>query len=336
MSRSLFRPITVALSALAVLTAGVAPAEAGPTARPEAGRPRAIEKVPVAQGRGGAVASVDADATAAGLKVLRSGGNAVDAAVATAAALGVTEPYSAGIGGGGYFVYYDARTGKVTTIDGRETAPKAIRNDAFIDPATGQPYPFTPQLVTSGVSVGVPGTPATWERAVKRWGRKTLAQNLQPAIDIAQRGFLVDATFRQQTLDNRVRFEAFPATASLFLPNGDAPAVGSVFRNRDLAATYRQLARKGAAAIYRGPIAKRDRGGGAAPAEVPHHDPPGAHGLHGAERPGVLPGSGLQANPGRLPRSPGLLDGAVVERRDDRGRGTEHPRELPAGQARHR
>lgn len=256
MSRSLVRPITVALSTLAVLMAGIAPAEAGPAARPETGRAKTTPKVPVAEGSGGAVASVDADATAAGLKVLRSGGNAVDAAIATAAALGVTEPYSAGVGGGGYFVYYDARTRKVATIDGRETAPKGIKNDAFIDPATGQPYPFTPELVTSGVSVGVPGTPATWERAVKRWGRKSLAQNLQPAIDIAKQGFVVDATFRQQTLDNRVRFEAFPATAALYLPNGDAPAVGSVFRNPDLAATYRQFARKGADAIYRGPIAK--------------------------------------------------------------------------------
>ena len=255
MSRPLIRPLTVALSTLAVLAAGAMPADAGSVPLPEAGRGRVTAKVPVAEGWGGAVASVDAEATAAGLRILRNGGNAVDAAVATAAALGVTEPYSAGIGGGGYFVHYDARTRTVATIDGRETAPKAMPRDAFIDPTTGQPYPFTPQLVTSGVSVGVPGTPATWERALKRWGRNSLAQNLQPAIDIAKRGFVVDATFRQQTLDNRIRFEAFPATAALFLPDGDAPAVGSVFRNRDLAATYGQLARKGADAIYRGPIA---------------------------------------------------------------------------------
>ncbi len=89
--------------------------------------------------------------------MLRRGGNAVDAAVATAAALGVTEPYSSGIGGGGYFVHYDARTGKVETIDGRETAPRRMPHDAFIDPKTGKPYNFTPELVTSGVSVGTPG-----------------------------------------------------------------------------------------------------------------------------------------------------------------------------------
>ena len=80
-------------------------------------------KQPVAEGYGGAVATVDLDASKAALSVLRQGGNAMDAAVAGAAALGVTEPYSAGLAGGGFIVYYDARTRKVTTIDGRETAP---------------------------------------------------------------------------------------------------------------------------------------------------------------------------------------------------------------------
>ncbi len=185
------------------------------------------------------MASVDPEATAAGLRVLRDGGNAVDAAVATAAALGVTEPYSAGIGGGGYFVYYDAKTRRVHTIDGRETAPQSMPGTAFTDPATGQPYPFA-QLVTSGKSVGVPGTPATWERALQRWGRKSLASNLQPAITIASRGFVVDETFRGQTLQNKDRFAAITPTAKLYLPGGDAPAVGSIFRNPELADTYRR------------------------------------------------------------------------------------------------
>lgn len=255
MSRCSPRPLVVALGVVAVIGALVAPVQADTTAtHPDRGR--VTEKNPVATGRGGAVSSVDPEATAVGLKVLREGGNAVDAAVATAAALGVTEPYSAGVGGGGYFVYYDARAGAVRSIDGRETAPQAMPRDAFIDPATGEPYPFTPELVTSGVSVGVPGTPATWEEAVHRWGKKSLADNLRPAIGIAERGFVVDQTFRDQTLDNKVRFEAFPATAELFLPGGDAPEVGSVLRNPDLADTYRQMARKGAGAIYRGPIAR--------------------------------------------------------------------------------
>ena len=257
MPRSVVRPLVVTLSALALLATGFAPAEAKPTpGAPASGQRQAAEKLPVQTGYGGAVASVDADATAAGLKALRSGGNAVDAAVATAAALGVTEPYSAGVGGGGYFVYYDAKSRTVQTIDGRETAPKTMPHDAFIDKTTGKPYNFTPELVTSGVSVGVPGTPATWERALNRWGRRSLGQDLQPAIQIAQHGFVVDPTFRKQTEENQIRFAAFPATSKLYLPGGNPPAVGSTFRNPDLAKTYRLMARQGADAIYRGPVAK--------------------------------------------------------------------------------
>ncbi|HEY5787005.1 MAG TPA: gamma-glutamyltransferase [Microlunatus sp.] len=222
-------------------------------ASPSTDRP-VTRKNPTAYGWGGAVASVDPEATAAGLRVLRDGGGAVDAAVATAAALGVTEPYSAGIGGGGYFVYYDAKTRRVHTIDGRETAPASMPGTAFTDPAKGEPYPLA-ELVTSGKSVGVPGTPATWERALQRWGRKSLASNLQPAIRIATRGFVVDDTFRSQTLDNKERFAQITPTAELYLPGGDAPTVGSTFRNPELADTYREIAAGGAAVMYRGPIA---------------------------------------------------------------------------------
>ena len=227
----------------------------GAVASPAFADPRETVKDATATGYGGAVSTVDPEASAAAIEVLRKGGNAADAAVAAAATLGVTEPYSAGIGGGGYFVFYDADTGEVGTIDGRETAPAAIPKDAFIDKATGQPYRFTPELVTSGVAVGVPGTPATWERALDRWGSMRLRDALKPAIKVATRGFVVDKTFRQQTLDNKLRFGAFTSTSSLFLPGGDAPAVGSVFKNHDLAETYRLLARKGTDGFYYGPLA---------------------------------------------------------------------------------
>src|SRR5215472_13455518 len=107
-----------------------------------------ITKQPVAVGTGGAVASDDVAATSAGLDVLRHGGNAIDAAVAVAATLGVSDPFVAGIGGGGYLVYYNARTGQVQTIDGRETAPALADASLFIDPATGKPLAF-PVAVTS-------------------------------------------------------------------------------------------------------------------------------------------------------------------------------------------
>ena len=112
-------------------------------------------KQPTATGTGGAVATVDLDASQIGMQVLRDGGNATDAAVATAAALGVTEPYSCGIGGGGFMVVYDAGNRSVSTIDSRETAPAAFEPDSFIDPATGAPIPFD-ETVTSGLSGGVP------------------------------------------------------------------------------------------------------------------------------------------------------------------------------------
>jgi gamma-glutamyltranspeptidase/glutathione hydrolase len=253
------RPVRLTIATtLAVALTGVlapmSPADASGRS-PASGSVTAPPKHPTAVGRGGAVTSVDPDATKVGLRVLRHGGNAVDAAVATAAALGVTEPYSSGIGGGGFFTFYNARTGKVRTIDGRETAPAAMPHNAFINPATGTPYNFTPELVTSGVSVGVPGTLATWKRALHRWGSWELARTLEPATKLARRGFVVDQTFRQQTLDNKIRFEAFPATSRLFLRGGDAPAVGSVFRNRALAHTYALIAEKGTRPFYRGRIA---------------------------------------------------------------------------------
>lgn len=247
--RALSLALATSLSAAALVSVS-APAGAGDRDRsaPPSGA--------TARGYGGAVSSVDADATRAGLEVLRRGGNAADAAVATASTLGVTEPYSAGVGGGGYFVYYDAKKRRVSTIDGRETAPAGITKDAFVDPSTGKPYTFTPDLVSSGVAVGVPGTPATWDAALRQHGTWSLGRALRPSIDLARRGFTVDETFRSQTLDNKERFASFPDTARLFLPGGDAPKVGSRFRNPDLARTLSSLARSGPRAIYTGPVAR--------------------------------------------------------------------------------
>ena len=207
------------------------------------------EKTPVSRGTGGAVSSVDPEATRIGLRVLKRGGNAVDAAVATAAALGVTEPYSAGIGGGGYFVLYRAATGRVTTIDGRETAPQSMPRNAF------DGFTF-PELVTSGRSVGVPGTLATWETALDRWGSRSLSRLLEPAARLADRGFVVDETFQLQTAENQPRFEAFTTTPDLFLPDGEAPAVGTLFENPDLARTYRRIGRLGADWFYDGRLGR--------------------------------------------------------------------------------
>ncbi|MDR7252237.1 gamma-glutamyltranspeptidase/glutathione hydrolase [Nocardioides sp. BE266] len=258
LARPALATLATASLVAAPLVAGAAQARPGTADKPSASAPdlRPTAKDPTAIGKGGAITTVDPEASAAGLKVLKAGGNAVDAAVAAAATLGVTEPYSAGIGGGGYFVYYDAKSGKVRTLDGRETAPRKMPQDAFIDPATGKAYNFTPELVTSGVSVGTPGTLATWDKALANWGTLSLADALAPATKVATRGFKVDETFRQQTLDNEERFRAFKDTKKLFLPKGDAPKVGSIFRNPELAATYDLIAARGTSAFYRGPLAR--------------------------------------------------------------------------------
>ena len=314
-----------AVLALAATGALVVPADATPATRPA---PSVAARTATSVGLGGGVSSVDPAATRVGLRVLKKGGNAVDAAVATAAALGVTEPYSAGIGGGGYFVFYNADKGKVQAIDGRETAPAGIRTDAFIDPATGKPYNFTPELVTSGVSVGVPGTPATWDKALRRWGTWRLDQTLKPAIKLADRGFLVDQTFNLQTAENQKRFEAFPSTSEIYLPGGAPPAVGSVLKNPDLADTYRLLADKGVKKFYQGKLAgeiARDR---PEAAEDGDHDAARAGRLDDDGRPQRLPREEPQADDGGLPRLRRLRHGAVVQRRLDRRRGAQHPRAL--------
>ena len=220
--------------------------------------PAQSQPTAVATGRGGAVASVDDRATQIGLDILRQGGNAVDAAVATAAALGVVEPFSAGMGGGGFMVIYDRTTDTAVTLDGREEAPAAVSPALFADPdsPTGAPLPFFPQRISSGLAVGVPGTPLNWATAVERYGTRPLGDLLQPAIALAEDGFTVDATFAQQIERNRDRFAAFTSTRDLYLPDGAVPAVGSRFHNSDLARTYRQLAEGGMNAFYRGEIGR--------------------------------------------------------------------------------
>ncbi|MGW3495254.1 gamma-glutamyltransferase [Streptomyces sp. NPDC001020] len=266
------RPVARRMAVLAVSAAVVSVGAAAPPSSA-----RTPTKVPVAVGYGGAVASVDADASAAGIEVLRKGGNAVDAAVATAAALGVTEPYSSGIGGGGYFVYYDAKSRTVRTIDGRETAP--LTADSHLFEENGKALAFA-DAVTSGLSVGTPGTPATWQKALDEWGTKRLGTVLKPAERLARDGFTVDDTFRSQTASNEARFRYFPDTARLFLPNGELPVVGSTLKNPDLARTYEELGKKGVDAIYHGDLGKDI-------VSTVNHPP-------------VDPNSGWKARPGKL------------------------------------
>ena len=209
-------------------------------------------KQPTAVGTGGAIATVDVLASRAGLEVLRAGGNAVDAAVAAAAVLGVTEPFSCGIGGGGFMVVYRASDGNVTTIDHRETAPSAMRPNSFWE--GGAPLTFT-QARWSGLSAGVPGTVRGWDEALTRFGTMSLDQVLQPAIRVARDGFQVDQVFSDQVSAVVDFFDDISSTEEVFLdPDGTAPDVGSTFRNPDMALAYERIAHLGVKGFYRGAI----------------------------------------------------------------------------------
>jgi gamma-glutamyltranspeptidase / glutathione hydrolase len=207
---------------------------------------------PTAVGTGGAAASVETLATQAAIDTLRAGGNAIDAAVAAAGVLGVTEPFSSGIGGGGFMVIRTA-DGKVTTIDGRERASAAMTPTSFWE--NGAPLLFNDARY-SGMSVGVPGTVATWADALANYGTMSLGQALQPGISVATNGFVIDQTFFDQTQANVPWFDDIPATANLFLdPDGTPHDVGTVFRNPELAATYQRIAHLGPKGFYRGAVA---------------------------------------------------------------------------------
>jgi gamma-glutamyltranspeptidase / glutathione hydrolase len=242
-------PVVSAVCALAVVLLAL-PSGARAAAGQDPGRP---VQEPVAIGTGGAVASMDTDATQAGVDVLAHGGNAIDAAVATASTLGVTIPFVAGPGGGGFMVIYLAKTHQVVTIDGRENCPAACTTTMFIDPQTGQPYGYD-YASDQPLATGVPSMVATWAQAVSRYGRNSLAKDLQPAIGVAEHGFRVNADFQQLTESGLPELQAYPASRWLLTASGNPLPVGYLLRNPDLAKTYRLLARYGPSYLYDGPL----------------------------------------------------------------------------------
>ncbi|WP_437945618.1 gamma-glutamyltransferase [Sorangium sp. So ce296] len=208
---------------------------------------------PTATGQRGAAATVDLRGTLAAIEVLKRGGNAVDAAVAAAGVLGVTDPFSCGIGGGGFMLIYLADGDEVIALDHRETAPSRLEARLYYE--GGAPVAFN-ELVTSGLSVGVPGTVRGWSDALRRYGTLGLGDVLQRAIQVAEAGFDVDETFFEQTGRNLPRFQAITSSKALFLgPDAKPWPVGTVFKNPDLAATYRLIAEGGEKAFYEGQVA---------------------------------------------------------------------------------
>jgi gamma-glutamyltranspeptidase / glutathione hydrolase len=196
---------------------------------------------------------MDPGASQAGIDVLKEGGNAVDAAVATASALGVTIPFVAGPGGGGFMVIYLAKTHQVITIDGRENCPAACTATMFTDPKTGQPLGYD-YASDQPLATGVPSNVATWATAVSRFGNKSLAADLQPAIGLAKQGFRVNADFQQLTESDLPDLQAYPASSWLLDSSGNPLPVGYLLRNPDLAKTYEMLAKYGPSYLYDGPL----------------------------------------------------------------------------------
>ncbi|HEX4009543.1 MAG TPA: gamma-glutamyltransferase family protein [Solirubrobacteraceae bacterium] len=251
--------MTRRLTALIVVVAGLAALPGSASAATTASTPTAAvaavaAKHALATGSGGAVASMDVNASQAGIDVLKRGGNAVDAAIATASAMGVTVPFVAGPGGGGFMVIYLARKHEVVTINGRETCPSACTSKLFINPKTGKPLDYD-YASDQPLSTGVPSMVATWAKAAGLYGRRGLAFDLQPAIHIATRGFRINTDFRQLEQAGLPLLRAYPASRALFLTRAGNPLpLGGVLRNPDLAATYRDLATHGPSYLYDGPL----------------------------------------------------------------------------------
>jgi gamma-glutamyltranspeptidase/glutathione hydrolase len=196
----------------------------------------------------GVVSAADPRATAAGVEILRAGGNATDAAIATMLALNVVEPQNSGIGGGLFWVAHDGKSGAIETIDGRETAPKAATPQWFYGP-DGKPLP-PQQAYVGGKSAGVPGAVAAMWAAHERHGKLPWAKLFEPAIALARNGFVVS-----QRLHNGLALNGRHVTGwarATYFPNGEAVAVGSTLKVPALADTLEKLARQGPRAFYRG------------------------------------------------------------------------------------
>jgi gamma-glutamyltranspeptidase/glutathione hydrolase len=211
-----------------------------------AGQPEA----PAAQ----AVASAHPLATKAGMEILDAGGNAFDAAVAVSAALAVVEPYSSGIGGGGFWLLHRASDGKQVMIDGRERAPLAAHRDMYLD-ENGE--------VISGLSMdgalaaGIPGEPAALAHLADHYGRLSLAKTLAPAIRLAEEGFAVDDYYQRMVRFRLKVMQRYSSTGQVFLQNGEVPLAGWVIKQPELAATLHAMATEGSQGFYAGEVARK-------------------------------------------------------------------------------
>lgn len=210
---------------------------------------------PARQGEG-VITAANPYAVEAGMTMLRQGGSAVDAAIAAHAVLGLVEPQSSGLGGGGFMLVYDAESGGVVAVDGRETAPASARPDMFLDDE-GAELGFIAR-VQSGHAIGVPGTVALYARAHEQYGILPWADLFAPAIRLANEGFEVSPRLNGllERISRFTRLDENPSTAEYFFPGGEPLAVGALRRNPAYADTLQRVAEQGPAGFYQGPVAQ--------------------------------------------------------------------------------
>jgi gamma-glutamyltranspeptidase/glutathione hydrolase len=213
-----------------------------------------LECAHAAPPRVGAVASASPLASAAGIQILREGGNAFDAAVAVSAALAVVEPNGSGLTGGGFFLLHRGSDGLEKVIDARERAPGAATRDMFLD-ASGEPVP---DLSTdSALAAGIPGEPAGLAWLAAHYGRLPVARTLAPAIHLAREGFRLTPHLQTLLQDHLAQFAGEPDVARNFLRAGRVPELGTLIRQPELARTLELLATHGLGSFYRGKLAQR-------------------------------------------------------------------------------
>jgi gamma-glutamyltranspeptidase/glutathione hydrolase len=221
--------------------------------------PCAAAYPPSAEGKSMAVAADTADATHAGMTLLAAGGNAIDAAIATALALGVVNPTASGIGGGGFALVYSAKDKRVTSFDFRETAPAKYDGDAlYPPPKKGEPPPDRWKWKgPRGVVVGVPGEPAGLELLSRKYGKKSLADDAAPAVSLAQNGFYLSKHTAEVVGFVKERIRGVPSLANSFLPGGSPAPFATRVKRPELATTLARFGAEGKKSIYEGASAQK-------------------------------------------------------------------------------
>ena len=204
--------------------------------------------------RSGMVASEQEMASRIGLNILKAGGNAVDAAVAMGFALAVALPNAGNIGGGGFMMVHDARTGRSVALDFREVAPSRATRDMYLD---AQGKVIDGKSLYTHYAVGVPGTVAGMEHALKKWGTLPLSKVVAPAVALADKGFPVSETLAKILQQEQKNMGRWPATQAIFWKNGQPLRQGDALVQKDLAQSLRLIGEQGAKAFYEGAIATK-------------------------------------------------------------------------------